>query len=118
ERGQRLIEQQQARLRQQRTANGDALSFATRESVDAPVHQESEIEQSCHCIETDVGLTLRALRCVVQISGDTHVRKQPGVLEYVADTAAFGRDVEAKFGIEQQVVVECHSSAIGIQKSR
>ena len=30
ERGQRLVEQQQARPHQQRTANGDALAFAAR----------------------------------------------------------------------------------------
>ena len=51
ERGQRLIEQQQARAHQQRAADRDALTLAARELAGPPVEQMADVEQFDHVRE-------------------------------------------------------------------
>ena len=55
QRAQRLVEQQQSRLRQQRAAERDALAFAARELAGPAIQQTADIEQ------VDDALALRGI---------------------------------------------------------
>ena len=64
QRGQRLIQQQQPRLRQQRAADGDALALAARKTDGAPRQQRRQAQQLLTTSKLmDCALRRRA-RCV------------------------------------------------------
>ena len=96
ERGERLVEQQEARAHQQRAADRDALALAAGEIAGPPLEQARDIEQRDDACLL-VGVVRQAIHAppVVEILRDRHVREQPAVLEHVADAAPVRRHAEA-----------------------
>ena len=54
---------------------------------------------------------------VVEIPRHRHVRKQPALLEHIADAAAVGRHVDPRGAVEQHVVVERDAAAVRRQQA-
>ena len=104
ERGQRLVEQQQARPHQQRAADRDALALAAGKLAGPPVEQMADVEHARRCASCAAAHHARAAACGGR-SRDccrtVEVRKQPALLEHVADAAAVRRHVDAPRGVEQ-----------------
>ena len=46
------------------------------------------------------------------------MRKQPRILEHIADAAAMGRDMDARGGVVERLAVDGDDAAIGLQQSR
>ena len=92
----RLVQQQQSRLRQQRASERDALALAAGELAGTAIQQTADIEQ------VDDALALRGIigkpvhaPAVIEILPHIEMRKQPRILEHIADAAAMRRDVDA-----------------------
>ena len=119
ERGERLIEQQQPRLRQQRAAERHALPLTAGELARPPREQRLKTEQRDDLVEADgCGRRARALRAVTQVAADGQVRKQPRILEDVADAAPLGRHGDAGARVGQDRVVETHLARSGAAARR
>ena len=97
ERAERLVEQQQPRLRQQRAAERDALALAAgelpgRRSSRWPMSSRSVTRLRC------AGSSREAVHApaVVEILRDIEMRKQPRILEHIADAAAMRRHMRRR----------------------
>ena len=90
ERGQGLIEQQQAGLDGQRPGEGDPLAFAAGQRSRGPGGQGRDSQ----AVEQRIGAGARGLAAGLRpepdVPGDGQVREQGGVLEDQADAALFG----------------------------
>ena len=77
ERGERLVEQQDARLRQQRPADGDPLFLAAGKRTGLPAEQRIEAEDADHAARFDEANCRRAqMMSVQEIAFDRQVRKE------------------------------------------
>jgi hypothetical protein len=114
ERGQRLVEQQEARLRQQRAPDRDPLLLAPRQVGRTALEKRGDLQEVEH-----LGLLRRIARASMhpaaegEVLADRKVRKQPPVLKDVTDPAAMDRDRDAAFAVEQHVAVEHDPTAVG-----
>jgi len=66
------------------------------------------------------GIVVKAVHSpsVVEILADIEMRKQPCILEHIADPAAMRRDVHALGGVVERLGVDGDGAAIGPQQSR
>ena len=118
DRGERLVEQQQPRAREQGAPDGDALTLAARELVRAPLEQFAQAEQLHDLVEVARGRApRRAPLAVAQIAAHASVGKQARVLEDVPDGAALGREVDAA-GVEEHDAVDLDASRVGSEQAR
>ena len=118
ERGERLVEQQQARPHQQRAADRDALAFAARQLAGPALEQMADVEQLDHMRERRrIGRVAAHPAAVVEIVLHAEMRKQPAFLEHIADAAAPGRHVDARRVVEQHLVVEHDAAAVRPQQA-
>ena len=107
DRGERFIEQQQARLRQQRAPERHALPLAPGELVRASREQRLKTEEREHLVKANEGRTGACpLRPIAQISRDTQVRKEACVLKHVADAAALRGHVDARLRVGEHLLVQ------------
>ena len=92
QRSQRLVQQQQPRLRQQRASERHALAFAAGQLAGAAIQQMADVEQFGDALPLR-GIVGEAVHAppVVEILAHVEMRKQPRVLEHIADAAAIGR---------------------------
>ncbi len=95
ERAHRFVEQQQPRLREQRTSQRDALAFTAREAAGTTIEQVSDIEHLCNARFLS-GIACQAVHpaTVIEILRDAQMRKQSRILKHVADAAPMRRDVD------------------------
>src|ERR1700728_3604231 len=89
----RLIEQQEARLREQGAADGDALFFASGQLMNAARHERLQVEHADYAIESDIAAACGASFGELEVSGDVQMWEQPGVLKDIADTSFLDRHV-------------------------
>src|ERR1700730_1898511 len=55
---------------------------------------------------------------IVEILPDIEMRKQPRVLEHIADAAAMRREMQARWGVVEGLAVDRDDATIGLQQSR
>ena len=93
ERGQRLVHQQQPRLRQQRAAERDALALAAGEIARRAAEKRREAAEVDHLVPADRRRRARAgrRRAEAQIGLDRQMGKETRLLEDIAERAAVGR---------------------------
>ncbi len=112
--GQRLIEQQQARLVDQRAGNRYALLLTTRELIGIAVGQLAEFEPIKHVAGALLALG-RGNAADAQRIGDVllhrHMRPQRIGLEHIADIALLGGHVDGFRGRIDDVVTEADFAA-------
>ena len=83
------------------------------------IQQVSNAEQLEHVVETDRALRLgREPAAEDEILPDREMRKEPALLEHVADAPAMLRDEYPAFGIDQRPVVEHDAAAVGAKTRR
>ena len=113
ERGERLVHQQDPRLREQRAADRHALLFAAGELVRQSLQQRLEPEQfdDVRRIDDTRG-SRRATQSVEQVGLDVEVREKQCVLEYVAEPSLVRRQVDAASAVEQRLAVDDDASAL------
>ncbi len=119
QRSQRLVQQQQPRLRQQRASERDALALAARELTGTAIKQAADVEQigDARTLRGVVGKPVHAPP-VVEVLAHIEMRKQPGILEHIADAAAVRRDMQVCRRVVQHFAVDGDDAAIGPQQSR
>ncbi len=101
---QRLVHNEQPRLRQQRPPDGDTLPLAPGERVRPPFEQGAEAEQinDSRDPERTRGYTTKA---VAKVPQHRKMREQARVLEYDPNSPAFGRQEDAALGIGEDAPV-------------
>ena len=106
ERGQRLVEQQQARRVQQRASEGDALTLAAGQQGRTPVQQWHDLQQFGDGLQLQMPCLRRnAVEAVQQVAADRQVREQLPVLEDQAEVPFPGRHEASDRRVDQQIVV-------------
>ena len=107
ERRQRLVHQEDARLREQGPADRDPLLLAAGERRGLAFEQCAEAEKIDHPLALDQALGRRAQALPVgEVRLDGKMRKEQRVLEDVADAPALRRDIDPLPRIEQHGVVD------------
>src|SRR5215468_4477472 len=118
ERGQRLVEQQYARIGDQRARERDALPFAARNFAGAPQAQFANTERVENRAYTLLAfIALQMIEAVAYVALDGEVRKQGKVLEYVADAALRDRNVCSGVRVEEDSRTDADRSRIGCGES-
>ncbi len=113
ERGQRLVEEEQAGAGQERAADSDPLPLAAGQGAGPAVEQRADAEQIHHLGQRRLsGRGAGKPSAIEQVAAHGQMRKQAGVLKHIADAAAVARNVDAPAGIEQGVAIE-HDAAAG-----
>ena len=80
----------------------------------AALEQRAETEQRHHLLEADeLRAPCGASQAVTQVAGDGEVRKQPGVLEDIADATPLGGHRELPAGVGQNGVSKLHLALLG-----
>src|SRR6185437_816413 len=103
ERRQRLVHQQDPRLREERAADRDALALAAGKRRRPPAQHRLQTEKLDHLRRLDDALVGGTQpQAVMQIGADVEMRKEQRILENVADTALVDSDVDALCGVEQR----------------
>ena len=107
ERRERLVEQQDRRLRQQRPPDRHPLRLAAGQVGRTPPQQVGDAQQFHHRVQSERRL-LAALRvaAVQQVAAHVAVREQSRVLEHIADAAPVRGHVDAGGGIEQHPAID------------
>ena len=106
ERGERLVEQQHPRARQQRAPDRDALLLAARQRGRPALEQRCDVEQVDHLVERRVAIFGRGEESAVQeILPYREMRKEPAFLEDVADAPLLGGNPHPARRIEQHLAV-------------
>ena len=96
ERGQRLVQKQQARAGGQGARDRHTLTLAARQGVGSALQQMADAEQADDLIERDAALRRRhALESKRQVLRHAQVREQVGILKHVADGASVHRHKDA-----------------------
>jgi hypothetical protein len=93
----RLVHQQDARAREERAADRDALPFSSREVRGAAVEELREVEELDHAAPVDVALARGGESLAVgKVSAYREMREEERVLEDESDAAFLGRHVDAR----------------------
>ena len=115
ERGERLVEQDQARLRRERPGHRDALLLAARELVGPAMAEAAEADQ----VE-QLGHPLPApappRQPEADVLGDVEVREEQALLRHVADAPAVRRHVV--LAVVERLADEHDPPAVGPARSR
>ena len=118
ERGERLVEQQQARAHQQRAGDGDPLALAAREQARSPIQQMADIEQGDDARKFIVKARAAAHpAAVVDVLPNVKMREQPTFLKHIADMTTVRWQVDAGGGVEQHGLIESDSAAIRLDQA-
>src|SRR5438552_869486 len=99
ERGERLVEQEDARFTRERARQRDALPLAAGERDRIALEKVTElqhVDRRCHALAT------RA-RGEGDVAARRQMREEPGVLRDVADVAALRRNSPAAIGVEEDL---------------
>jgi hypothetical protein len=119
QRGQRFVHQQQARLRQQGTADRHALALPPGQRVRRALQQGAEPEQFHHGVEGHA-CRLRARASapqpVAQVAVHRQVREQPRVLEHHAERTPVHRQVDAARAVEEDLAAHLDAAAVRAQQ--
>ena len=97
ERRQGFVEEQESRAHQQCAADGDALTLAAGQQSGPTIKQAADIEQSNDALEfVHVDRMAAHAPPIVEILAHAEVRKQPALLEHIADPAPMWRHIEPR----------------------
>src|SRR5262249_20933717 len=113
ERGERLVEEKEARAHQQRAAEGDTLALAAREFSRPPIEQVADVEQ-LHDPRYLGAVTYKPAHApaVVEVRRYAEMREEAPLLEHIADATAVSGYVDARGGIKQHGIVELDASPV------
>ncbi len=118
ERGERLVEKEEAGCREQAAADRHPLLLATRQRARAPVEQVADAQELDDLAEAGAPLAAAGEPAAVeQVAPHREVREQPGVLEHVADAPPVARHVDAPSGVEQGLAVEQDAATVRPQET-
>ena len=107
------------RLREQSAADGNALTFAARQSVRTARNQRADIEQLDHLVESHRHRARRrATQTEAEIGCHGHVRKQPRILKDKTHASSFRLQPDAGRGVGQHLTIDRDPTLIGAQQSR
>ena len=98
ERRERLVHQQELRLRQERAADCDPLAFAAGKLAWRAVEQSGDAEKLDDFVERDfrpTGVVVVARRAEQEVAAHREMRKQARLLEHIAERAPMGRQKSA-----------------------
>ena len=119
ERGERLVEQDGARLRGEDAGEGDALRLSAGELRGIALLQPLEPE-AAQLLRR--GLLLFRARAGADAAEDVllhrHVREEGVLLEQVPHAAALGREVDAALAVKKRLAVEDDAAAVGRHDAR
>ena len=91
----RLVQHKQPGRRCECAGEGDALSLSAGEVRDSPVHQVGYRKQICQGVRLELALGARGeLVSVLDVLAHAHVGEERAALEYVAEAALFGWEVD------------------------
>ncbi len=111
ERGERLVQEQHARVARERPREGDALPFATRELAGPRLRQVRDVE----ALEQLADTLLAAVR---DVRLDAQVREERVLLEDEPDLPLVGPAEEPAVDVDPHVVVERHPAGAGPHQAR
>ena len=113
---QRLVHQQQPGMGQDRPAKRDALALAPRQRGGAAGQQRTDAQHFGHAVQ--VGLPPAACEpvAVQQVLPDRQVRKQPCILEDIADAAPVRRQEDALAAVCQHGAAVSDAPVVRPQK--
>ena len=113
QRGERLVQQQQARLADQHARERHALCLPAGKFSGAVLFQPLELQHGDHFAQALLAdsLVLFAVQAAQDVFFHRHMREQGIVLEQIAYPALLRRQVDAARGIEQRFAVQ-HDAAL------
>ena len=118
ERRERLVHEQEARLREEGAADRDALLLAAGETPRSPVEQVADAEEIDDRVERDRPVPRRrALPAVPEVVPHAQVREEARVLEDVADAPALHRHVDPARRIVEHVAVRHDPTFVGPEQA-
>ena len=107
ERGQRLIQQQHARIRDQRARQRRPLPLASRNLVRTPPSQLKDSKQMQDFSAARLALRFaKSLQAVLHVLRNRHVRKQRQRLQQISNGATVGRKVQPAGRTEQHALAD------------
>ena len=117
-RSERLIEQQEARLHQQRTADCDALAFAAGQLAGPPIQQMADIKQVDHMSECGRISRLTVHPAAIgEIVLHRKVREQAAFLKNVADPPLRNRHINTRGAVKQHLAIENDAAVVGLEQA-
>ena len=118
DRSQRLIEQQQPRLGQQRAPERDPLPLAARQLPAAPAQQWAQVQQFEHALHRYLRWRgTGAPQAVAQVSRDVEVWKQPQLLEYAGEPPQVRGHIDRARRIVEGETVDLDQARIRAQQA-
>ena len=113
QRGERFVEEEERRVARKCARECDSLTLSAGEVGDARTCEVVDAET----LEQDIDAC--SIACSeAHVADDVEVREQRVLLEEVAHTPAFGRDVDAAVGVQKHRLVERHEAALRSDESR
>src|SRR5439155_8778477 len=110
--GQRFVQQQQARRREKRARQRDALLLAARELCDAALHQGLDSQEVGNVVKAEP-LSAAGPMAVEQVLPHGQVWKQRQVLWNITNAPQAGREIDVLAGIREDFDVELNESRFG-----
>ena len=119
ERGERLVEDQQPRPRQQRAPDRDPRLLAPRQKRGATVEQAADPQHLHHLAARRPGRAGgREAGAVGEVPAHRHVREQPRILEDIADPPRPHGHHHARGAVGQHATIDDDATVIGAQQPR
>ncbi len=92
-------------MREQGAADRHPLRLAAGKIARAPAQQRPDAQQIDHRVEAEAHRGIPPMPPIAQVAAHIQVRKQPGVLEYIANAAAMGGHVDPVRAVEQHPAI-------------
>ena len=119
ERRQRLVQQQQRRIRDERPGERRALPFPARHVGWLSTEDIRDAERFGHADDATAPIVRRqAVQAVADVLLDRHVRKERELLDHVPDVPLLDHEVDARSSIEQDAVSDGNPARIGSRQAR
>ena len=114
EAGQRLVHQQDARTREQRPPDGDALLLAARKPCRPPLQKRAQVQQGDNRRKVDPPIWGTRAPCAkLQVGTDAQVWEQPVLLKHIAKTPLLRGKVDALLAVEQDPARDRDAAIVG-----
>ena len=115
----RLVHQKQARRREKRAPDRDALALASGQVGRRSAEQGRNAEKVDDPVEIAMVRTARREPAAEgQVSPHAEMREEPGLLEHIAEPPAVRGDETAQAGVEQDVVIEHDPAGLWPREAR
>ncbi len=115
----RLVEQQQARVAENRPADGNPLFLPAGEMLYAAIQQVTDLQDFHHVIEGDLAVSGRTSPVAVEeVALHAQMREETGALEDHAHTPTFRTDVQPRAAVEEGLSVKNDGALIRPAQSR